>query len=89
MKKTPPPYFADNSLEAQRKRLIDALRCGPITTIEARRNLDILMPAARVHDLKHKHGEPIDKVWKWQETESGKLHRIAQYFLTVKAEPAK
>lgn len=88
MKKTPPTYFADNSLEAQRKRLIDALRCGPITTIEARRNLDILMPAARVHELKHKHGEPIDKVWVRQETESGKLHRIARYFLLPRRQEA-
>ena len=94
MKKTPLNYLilfnssrksrlniADISLEAQRKRLMDALRCGPITTIEARRNLDILMPAARVHELKHKQGEPIDKVMVQQETDNGKLHRIARYFL--------
>lgn len=79
-----PPYFADLSLSAQRGRLLDALRCGPITTIEARRNLDILMPAARVFELKHNYGYPIDKVMVRQETDNGKLHRIAKYFLLTK-----
>ena len=32
-------YFADLSAAAQRARLLDALRCSPITTIEARRRL--------------------------------------------------
>ena len=31
----PDSHYADLSAEAQRKRLIDALRCGPVTTIEA------------------------------------------------------
>lgn len=74
-------YYADVSAEAQRKRLIDALKIGPITTLEARRNLDILMPAARVHELRHKHGEPIETVWTWQETDAGKPHRVARYVL--------
>ena len=37
-------HFLDNSASAQRNRMLDALRCGPITTIEARKNLDIMMP---------------------------------------------
>lgn len=74
-------YYADLSAEAQRKRLIDALHCGPITTIEARRNLDILMPAARIHELRHRHGFDIRSVRVQQETESGKLHSIAKYIL--------
>lgn len=77
----PDCHYADLSAEAQRKRLIDALRCGPITTIEARRNLDILMPAARIHELKHLHGFDIHTVRVRQETESGKLHSIAKYAL--------
>lgn len=77
----PDSHYADVSAEAQRKRLIDALRCGPVTTIEARRNLDILMPAARVHELKHRHGFDIQTIRVRQETECGKLHSIAKYVL--------
>jgi len=79
-------HYADLSAEAQRKRLIDALHCGPITTIEARRNLDILMPAARIHELKHKHGYDIQTFRIRQETDSGKLHSIAKYVLIVSGE---
>ncbi len=74
-------HFADLSTAAQRKRLIDALHCGPITTIEARRNLDILMPAARVHELKHRHGFVIQTIRVRQETDCGKLHSVAKYVL--------
>ncbi len=74
-------YFADLSAEAQRKRLIDALHCGPVTTIEARRNLDILMPAARVHELRHQYGYRIETQRIHQPTDSGKLHSIARYVL--------
>ena len=77
----PDSHYADLSAEAQRKRLIDALRCGPISTIEARRNLDILMPAARIHELKHRHGHNIHKYWIEQETDNGSKHRVAKYFL--------
>ncbi len=76
-------HYADLSAEAQRKRLIDALRCGPVTTIEARRNLDILMPAARVHELKHRHGFDIQTIRVRQEIDCGKLHSVARYVLIV------
>ena len=79
----PDSHYADLSAEAQRKRLIDALQCGPITTIEARRNLDILMPAARIHELKHRHGQNIQKYWIEQETDNGRKHRVAKYVLMV------
>mgnify|MGYP000196813556 CR=1 FL=1 len=79
----PDSHYADLSAEAQRRRLIDALRCGPITTIEARRNLDILMPAARVHELKHLHGYDIQTIRIRQETDSGKLHSVAKYVLVA------
>lgn len=79
----PDSHYADLSAEAQRKRLIDVLRCGPITTIEARRDLDILMPAARIHELKHRHGYDIQKYWIEQETDNGRKHRVAKYVLMV------
>jgi len=77
----PDSHYADLSAEAQRKRLIDALHCGPISTIEARRNLDILMPAARVHELRHDHGYDIQTVRTHQPTDSGTLHSVAMYVL--------
>ncbi|BAN35021.1 hypothetical protein SCD_n01192 [Sulfuricella denitrificans skB26] len=69
-----------NSFEAQRQRLMDWFRThGMIDTITARRDLDIMMPAARVHELRHRHGHQIDLVWVQQPTDCGRLHRVGQY----------
>lgn len=76
-----PAYFADLSAHAQRNRLISALRVGPVTTIEARRELDILMPAARVHELRHRYGFDIQMTRIRQSTECGTFHSVAQYVL--------
>lgn len=73
--------------KVQRKKLLAALQVAPITTIEARRDLDIMMPAARIHELRHKLGYVIDLVWTMQQTDNGKLHRVARYVL--KASEAK
>lgn len=70
-----------NSTEAQRARLLAALRRGPVTTIEARRDLDILMPAARVFELRHREGYDIALYWVQEETQAGRLHRVARYAL--------
>ncbi|WP_206370678.1 helix-turn-helix domain-containing protein [Solimonas marina] len=70
-----------NSGAAQRQRLLHRLRKGPATTIELRRDLDILMPAARVHELRHKHGEPIELVWTEAYTDAGRKHRVGLYLL--------
>lgn len=77
--KTPRPD--SNSSAAQRQRLLDALRRYMVSTIAARRDLDILMPAARVHELRHRFGYQIDMVWIKQPTDCGKLHRVALYVL--------
>ena len=39
---------------AQRERLLDALRQRPMTTLEIRGQLDILMPATRVFELRER-----------------------------------
>lgn len=79
---TSDPNCAGNSTEAQRHRILIHLQSiGPITTIEMRRDLDILMPGARIHELRHKFGKNITTVWAHQPTECGKLHRVARYFL--------
>lgn len=72
----------NNSSEAQRSRLQAWLRKhGSITTIEARRLLDILMPAARVHELRHRLRYAINLIWDVQPTDCGKLHKIGRYVL--------
>lgn len=69
-----------NSSAAQRQRLMDWLReHGMIDTITARKVLDILMPAARVHELRHRYGHQIDMVWVQQPTDCGRMHRVGQY----------
>lgn len=76
------PRLHFNSLEAQRRRLIDWLRAhGMIDTIAARRDLDILGVAPRVHELRHRFGHKIDTVWVQQPTDCGRLHRVALYVL--------
>ena len=71
---------AGNAAAAQRARLLDWLRKRPITTIEARRALDILMPAARVHELRAL-GFKILTPGVRQETTDGRLHSVALYSL--------
>lgn len=74
-----------NSSEAQRARLLAHLiQHGSATTIEIRRDLDVLMPAARVHELRHKFGCNITMVRVYQKTDFGKTHRVARYFLHQK-----
>lgn len=72
---------SDNSAHAQRNRLLEALRRGPVSTIQARRDLDIMMPGTRVHELRHRHGHTIVKVMVWEDTEAGHPHYVAKYIL--------
>ncbi len=74
---TPRPNF--NSCAAQRQRLLEALRHGMVSTITARRDLDILSPAARIIELRKHHR--IDTVRVNQPTDCGKLHCVALYAL--------
>ena len=78
-------HYADLSASAQRGRLLDALRVAPITTIEARRNLDILHPAMRVLELRGQ-GYGINTVWTHQKTDAGIRHRIARYVLQAEVQ---
>jgi hypothetical protein len=73
-----------NSSEAQRARLLAHLKqFGSATTIELRRDLDVMMPAARVHELRHHFGHNITMARVYQPTDGGKMHRVARYFLHV------
>jgi hypothetical protein len=58
---------------------MDALRKGSVSTIDARKILDVMMPAARVHELRHQGNINILMTWVRQPTDAGKLHRVALY----------
>ena len=72
----------NNGIEAsmQCARLLSALRIGPITTLEARRTLDVMHPAARVQELREA-GHDIVTVWTHDFTSEGHSHRVAKYLL--------
>ena len=66
-------------LEAQRERLLARLRHGLIDTIEARRDLNILMPGARINELR-KAGIPIRTERVELHDDQGRRHsNIARY----------
>lgn len=71
---------AHNTAKTQRIRLLAALRDRALTTLDARKQLDILHPAMRVLELREQ-GFDIKTVWTQQATEAGAMHRIAQYVL--------
>lgn len=68
----------DRTASAQRSRLLASLHKGPVSTLKARRDDDIMHPAARVQELR-KRGHLIDTVWTDDFTSEGKLHRVALY----------
>lgn len=71
----------DNSARSQRMRMLAAFaERRSVTTIEARRDLDILMPAARVFELRAR-GYDIETIWTDDLTECGRKHRVARYVL--------
>ncbi len=71
----------DSSAVAQRGRLLAALKTRPLSTLEARREIDVLHPAARVMELR-RDGYPIERAWTHDVTSEGYLHRVARYHLS-------
>lgn len=72
-----------NSTAAQRARVEAGLRSMPggLNTIQLRRDFDVMMPAARIHELRWKHGLNIQTVRDQDTSESGNRHTIARYVL--------
>jgi len=77
--------LTDLSTKAQRQRLLEALRGGPVTTIGARRDLAVMHPAMRVHELRLM-GHEIDLAWSRESDELGVVHRQGLYLLRSKPE---
>ncbi|MBI4804619.1 MAG: helix-turn-helix domain-containing protein [Desulfovibrio sp.] len=71
---------AANTSDAQRKRLLEVLRNRSLTTLEARRELDVLHPAARVMELR-KQGYDIQTIRVPDLTSEGRAHNVARYIL--------
>ncbi len=71
----------DTCTESQQARLLSWLRKKPITTLQARHQLDILGVASRVHELRHLHGLNIQTHWTYDENPGGGNHRIGLYVL--------
>lgn len=69
--------------ESQRQRLLAWLLANSITTMQARQELDILHPAARIQELREADHNIIT-YWKIVDTGKAK-HRIASYVLLAGA----
>lgn len=72
-----------NSAAAQRKCVIEALRAFPkgLTTIELRERFDVMMPAARVHELRWRYFHNIKTISVRDTNAQGNTHRVARYVL--------
>lgn len=69
-----------NTAEEQRVRVLERLRQGPLTTLAARSELDVLHPAARVMELRGE-GYCIETLRSREYSECGQLHTVARYVL--------
>lgn len=68
----------------QRQRLLTALREAGgqgLTTIQIREQLDIMMPAARVHELRWDHGYNIQALATYDNNAQGNRHHCKRYVL--------
>lgn len=72
--------ITDTSSDAQRVRLLAALKIGPVTTLEARQSLNVLHPAGRIQELRDL-GYQIVTHWQTDYTSEGHQHRVAKYVL--------
>lgn len=72
-------YKGDTRAE-QGRRLLESLRIFPVSTLEARRYLDIMHPAGRVQELRESDNE-IDTLRVAEPSEAGRKHSIAVYVL--------
>ncbi|PSJ18337.1 helix-turn-helix domain-containing protein [Nitrosomonas supralitoralis] len=72
--------MVENTAKAQRMRILAYLHTKPLDTLAARKELDVMHPAARVMELR-KGGIGINTIWIDRPSDCGKIHRIACYVL--------
>ena len=73
------------STESQRSLLLDHLKKGPLTTIQARDELGVMSPAPRVMELR-RQGHNIITLWTETVDRTGTKHREGQYVLLTEEE---
>ena len=73
------------STESQRSLLLDHLKKGPLTTIQARDELGVMSPAPRVMELR-RQGHNIITLWTETVDRTGTKHREGQYILLTEEE---
>lgn len=77
--------MASHTSAEQDLRLLVALRTGPVSSIEAANDLDIVHPPSTVRRLRNR-GHKIVTDWTYQATDSGRPpHRVAKYVLLKEA----
>ncbi len=79
------PQFNGNDAHSQRMRLLARLREANVSTTDARRELDIMHPAARVQELREM-GFIIHTVKIADFTASHRIRHIARYVLVQEAQ---
>lgn len=73
-----------NSTENQRQKILAGLRevgSQGLTTIELRENYDVMMPGARIYELRHAHGFNIQLAWSYDHNAQGNRHYVGRYIL--------
>lgn len=73
-----------NSLNAQRQRVLGALQefgGKGLSTIQLREHFDVMMPGARIFELRHDHGYNIRLIWDRDRNAQGNEHTCGRYIL--------
>lgn len=78
----------NNSVAAQRRRLLSRLEFGPVDTITARRELNILHPAGRIDELRSQGFNIITHRVSLTDDQGFKHHGVALYVLHPRREAA-
>lgn len=73
-----------NSLNAQRQKVLNALRSvggEGLSTIQLREQYDVMMPGARIFELRHEYGYNIKLIWGRDRNAQGNEHTCGRYIL--------
>lgn len=76
--------YKSEACTAQAQRLLEALKLFPISTVEARRLLDVMHPAGRIKELRE-DGHAIHTLRKTEPSDIGRPHSMAVYVLMAEA----
>jgi hypothetical protein len=72
------------SAQQQCQKVLIALReasSDGLSTIQIREDLDCMMPAARIYELRHEQGFNIKLIWNREKNAQGNEHTCGRYIL--------